>query len=316
MRIPRAPLKFLFLALAYGGIATFVFWVFAPRWGFLPAQVGRVGNVWWLALLAAFFVKLKWLHIAWSAVPERCRVTGQGEAISPDEAAYKHLKPKDAVFWQFPAHVGLAEATNAVLASYDTHAEASTRVPFLACATLFLPVINLVAFPALLFVHMADVDAAHVEMERCLAANAHVRPYMPPQPPTMLSLAKVVAFSTLLTWIPLPFLFVELVPYTRPPKQTELAQPPPAPPAHIEADLDAVATLLVSCADTTHEVPQNLSECRDADAKLRAINAEHHDAIMVFATPNLTVWAPTYGRGYGRRRITCGPDRCAVMNDQ
>jgi hypothetical protein len=129
----------------------------------------------------------------------------------------------------------------------------------------------------------------------------------------MLSLTKVVAFSTLLTWIPLPFLFVELVPYTRPREKTESsarATAPPPPPATVEGDLDAMTAALTSCAQAMHAVPDNLEQCPEAKTQIDAANAARGNAVYVFATPKLTAWTPTYGNAYGVRRIVCNADRC------
>jgi hypothetical protein len=313
--VPRGALKFFFFVLGYLGCAAFVFWLVAPRWGFPPAQVGRIGHVTWVAFVSAFIAKLWWLYVAWTAIPKTCRLTAQGEAIAPEDAAVKHLVPTSAVFWQFKAHVGLAEATNAVLASYDTKAEASTRIPFLACCLFFLPGVNLAFFVGLLFLHMRDVDSAHVEMARCLTSAQHVRGYVPPQPPTMLSMAKLIAFASLLTWIPLPWAFIALVDWTSAPRREVAAKKeangPVKTPQRVHFHADRIAEEMAACARLDgNTVPAFFERCPNVELELKVARIEG-DAVYTWEAGTLTAWTPGVRRVYTQRHVSCTTDTCS-----
>ena len=317
MNVPRSAYRHAFVVGAYVGAIGFVLRVMGPFIG-IPLRIGAaIGTLYYVALAVALGAKLGWSYAAWNALPAGCRLTGLGRHVPPDEAVWRHFMPWSTLFWQFTVHVGVAEATNSVLASYDTHAETSTRLPFIACATLLLPGINLVLFPAFLYAHMESVDRAQEEMTRCLAAAPVARPYVPPHRPSHLSLVWPIVLASLCLWLGVPIVLANLVHAMvkrsddSPTRTTSVATPD-----RIEFHANRIAEAMATCARLNErKLPGELAACREADLPVQVAHIEggadyewHDDTLTTVAWSRKSTHAP--------RRVVCDSVTCSVRTER
>lgn len=317
MGVSRATLRFVFVVAAYVGVLAWLAkWVGHPFvYTLTQRQMGVLALVYYSALAIALAGKLMWVHRAWKALPQGCRVTALGEWVTPDEAAYMHLVPWRGFTWQFTAHLGVAEATNAVLASYDTDVRASTRLPMVACTTLLLPGINFLVFPALLLAHMESVDRAQREMEHCLTARQHVQGFVPPQRPTGLSWVKPLLAASLLTWIGVPFVIIELLDLragasTDATSTSTTAVGPIKTPEHVELHSDRIAQAMTDCARADgNEVPKSFEACAAVTEPLKAAAMAGGARYSWDDHGVLTAWWPEHERVWAKRHVSCTPQR-------
>lgn len=139
--------------------------------------------------------KLWWSHNAWSALPPECRTTSTGRRLTVREVSWRFFFPLYGLYWGFLVHVGVVEATNAVLASYGSTERARPLFAWLACIAVLIPGVNLLS-PWLLAVHMFECDRAQAKMLELLAHGPPtVAPLGPPRPPTPLRFAPWISFG-------------------------------------------------------------------------------------------------------------------------
>lgn len=317
MNVPRSAYGHAFVVGAYVGAIGFVVRVMGPFIG-IPLRVGAaIGTLYYVALAVALGAKLGWSYAAWNALPAGCRLTGLGRYIPPDEAVWRHFMPWSTLLWQFTVHVGVAEATNSVLASYDTRAQTSTRLPFIACATLLLPGINLVLFPAFLYAHMESVDRAQIEMTRCLGGAPVARPYVPPHRPSNLSFVWPTVLASLCLWLGVPIVLANALAAMMkrnddaPSKATSVATPD-----RIEFHANRIAEAMATCARLNErKMPGQLAACREADLPVQVARIEG-GADYEWADDTLSTVAWSGKSTHAPRRVICDSVTCSVRTER
>jgi hypothetical protein len=211
----------------------------------------------------------------------------------------------------------VAEATNAVLASYDTRAYTSTRLPFVACATLLLPGINLVLFPAFLYAHMESVDRAQVEMTRCLAGAPVARPYVPPHRPSNLSFVWPMVLASLLLWIGVPIVLVNVFAALMHRRDDSTSRTTSvATPDRIEFHANRIAESMATCARLDErKVPGELAACKEADLPVQVAHIEG-GADYSWQGDTLTTVAWSGKSTHAPRRVVCDSVTCTVRTER
>ena len=287
---PRPWLAHVFIVVAIGGIVALT----AAIASFVVPHAGRaIVPLWtfgkWL-LVVAFALELAWVHRAWSALPPWCRATATGRAVTPSEAVFYHFVPILNLGWVFTAHIGVCEATNAVLEAYGedrASPRASPRLAFWALTLGSIPGIAVLALPLLLGRHMARCDAAQLRMHALLVAAPPPRPLAPPtEGPGRRSLIRWrwVGPATFLFCIIAPAVALSILAGRAVKKaKSEIARleasaaTAPARDGSPDAIVSAIASAVADCASQHPDEP--LPELRDCPAAQAAMphGRRHHE---------------------------------------
>jgi hypothetical protein len=222
-------------------------------------------------------------------------------------AARYLLVPIYNLYWAFLAHVGVAEATNEVLASYGSKTRASTALPWIACILFLLPGPNLLAAPLFLVLHMFDCDVAQAEMLELLSKGPPtVRPLVAPEK-TPVRFAWLVVGAPVLT---LALLAIGWMTMVR--KAVEAGRQ-----ADLEVTADEYATALVACVEAAPF--SDGAPSWNAPCDLRAVtNRRCHDRNCSFR-PDFhdpfrgVVDISDYGRSeHAIRKLRCSDGHCTI----
>lgn len=261
----------------------------------------------WAPLLA---FHLGWVHYAWGAIPPECRRTGSGRWITISSASRYFLVPVYALYWAFIAHVGVAEATNSVLASYGSQRRASTALPWAACILFLLPGPNVILAPLVLVLHMFDCDAAQAGMLEHLSKGPPTVHALAPPEESRLRFAWLVVLGPWIALVTVAFVVTSLA--NRETKESRSAE--------LERIADAYASNYAACVEKT---PFDQGTPRWADAEVTcnlrvAMSESCRERSCYFAkSPDDPfkgkVEISDLGRPYRATRVLrCAEGRCAI----
>lgn len=103
---------------------------------------------------------LRWLHDAWSSVPEDDRHVPAFGAVSPGMVVGLFFVPCLNYFWMFLVNISLANAINRSLEARGSSARCTTGLAIAACCLQMVPYCNFLFAPILWFLWMRDLDRA------------------------------------------------------------------------------------------------------------------------------------------------------------